>query len=413
MRVLMVTAGSWGDVAPYTGLGTRLRAAGHEVVLATHSRYEGAVTALGLGFRPLPVDPRTELASPAGQRLTRAVTTPVAMARVIRLAREFIPPLTDGVAAAVRAGADVVLASTLTEPLCATLAEGYGLPCVGVHLLPVTPTRAFPPLVVGGRSFGPHGNKLTGRAVWACGDRAFAPGVRALRRELGLPARRFSGPLGLDPDRRVHHGFSPLVLPRPADWPAGHRVGGYWWPERPPGWRPERRLLDFLDAGPPPVFAGFGSLVAGDAERLGGLLAAALRKAKVRGIVQAGWSGLSAEGDDLISVGEVPHDWLFPRTAAVIHHTGAGTTAAGLRAGVPTVPVPVQLDQPFWAARLYALGVAPRPVRYQRLTVDGLAAAIRAATTDPGMLARARGLSVALAREDGAEPLLKTLAELG
>ncbi|MFD7027496.1 glycosyltransferase [Streptomyces sp. NPDC059917] len=413
MRVLMVTAGSWGDVAPYTGLGTRLRAAGHEVVIATHVRFEGAVTALGLGFRPLPVDPRVELASPVGQRLTRAVSTPVAMARVVRLAREFIPPLTDGVAAAVRAGADVVLASTLTEPLCATLAEGYGLPCVGAHLLPVTPSRAIPPLVAGGRSLGPHGNKLTGRAIWACGDRAFAPGVRALRRELGLPPRRFSGPLGMDPDRLIHHGFSPLVLPRPADWPAGHRVGGYWWPERPAGWQPQQRLLDFLDAGPPPVFAGFGSLVAGDAERLGALLAAALRKAKVRGIVQAGWSGLSAEGDDLIAVPEVPHDWLFPRTAAVIHHAGAGTSAAGLRAGVPAVPVPVQLDQPFWAARLHALGVAARPVRYQRLTVDRLAAAVREATTDPGMRARARDLSAALAREDGAAPVLKTLAELG
>ncbi|MER5733413.1 glycosyltransferase [Streptomyces sp. NPDC002138] len=413
MRVLIVTAGSWGDVAPYTGLGTRVRAAGHEVVLATHSRFADAVTAHGLGFRPLPVDPRAELASSTGQRLTRAISGPVAMARAVRMAREFIPPLTDGVAAAVRAGADVVLASTLTEPLCATLAEGYGLPCVGVHLLPVTPSRAIPPLVSGGRSYGPYVNELTGRAVWACGDRAFAPGVRALRRELGLPARRFSGPLGLDRARRVHHGFSPLILPRPADWPSGHRVGGYWWPERPPGWQPEQRLLDFLAAGPPPVFAGFGSLVAADAERLGALLGAALRKAKVRGIVQAGWSGLSAEGDDLISVGEVPHDWLFPRTAAVIHHSGAGTTAAGLRAGVPAVPVPVQLDQPFWATRLHALGVAPRPVRYQRLTADRLAAAVGEATTDPGMRTRARDLAAALAREDGAAPLLRTLAELG
>ncbi|MEC3979623.1 glycosyltransferase [Amycolatopsis sp. H20-H5] len=413
MLVLMVTAGTWGDVAPYTGLGTRLRAAGHEVVLATHSRYEGAVTALGLGFRPLPADPRVELASPTSQSLLHTVSAPLAMARVIRLAREFIPSLTDGVAAAVGAGADVVLASTLTEPLCATLAEGYGLPCVGVHLLPATPTRAFPPLAAGGRSFGPYLNRLTARAVWASGDRAFAPGVRALRRKLGLPPRRFSGPLGLDRDRQVHHGFSPLVVPRPADWPPGYQVGGYWWPERPPGWQPDRRLLDFLAAGPPPVFAGFGSLVAGDAERLGELLAAALRKAKVRGIIQAGWSGLSTEGDDLISVGEVPHDWLFPRVAAVIHHAGAGITAAGLRAGVPTVPIPVQFDQPFWAARLHALGVAPRPVRYQQLTVDRLAAAVREATTDPGMRDRVRCLATALSREDGAAPVLKMLAELG
>ncbi|MFD9354395.1 glycosyltransferase [Streptomyces sp. NPDC060031] len=414
MRVLIVTAGSWGDVAPYTGLGRRLGAAGHEVSLATHARFEAAVTAQGLGFRLLPLDPRAELASPAGQGLARAGGGPAEVVRAVRMFRRFIPPLAAGMADAVRAGTDVLLASPLAEPLCVPLAEAYGMPCIGAHLQPLAPTRAFAPPVAGTRSFGPYGNRLAARAVLTGMDLMFAPSAAALRRELGLPARR-TGP-ALSPARTVHHGFSPYVVPRPADWPPGHRVGGYWWPERPPGWRPEPRLLDFLAAGPPPVFAGFGSFVAGsgaDAERLGGLVAAALRKAGVRGIVQSGWSGLRAEGDDLITVGEVPHDWLFPRTAAVIHHAGAGTTAAGLRAGVPAVPVPVQLDQHFWAARLTALGVAPGALRYQRLTVDRLATAVRAAVTEPALRTRARRVAAELAREDGAAPLLADLAALG
>ncbi|MFG2874695.1 glycosyltransferase [Streptomyces sp. NPDC048337] len=413
MRVLIVTAGSWGDVAPYTGLGVRLRAAGHEVVLATHTRFEEAVTAHGLGFRGLPVDPRAELASSAGQGLARAVSPPVAMARVIRMAREFMPRLTQGVVDVVRQGADVLLASTLTEPMCSALGEALALPTLGVPLQPIEPTAAFPPLVIGARSFGPYGNRVAAQALWAATDRIFAPAVGALRRELGLAPRRFGGPLGLPRGRGVLHGFSPRVVGRPADWPAGHEVCGYWWPATDPGWRPDPRLLDFLDAGPPPVFVGFGSLVAADAERLSALIAEALRRARLRGIVQSGWSGLHAEGDDLLTVREVPHDWLFPRTAAVVHHAGAGTTAAGLRAGIPAVPVPAQLDQHFWAARLTALGVAGPPLRHQHLTAPRLAAALTTTTGTPALATHARDLAATLAREDGAGPVLTALERLG
>ncbi|MFG2981790.1 glycosyltransferase [Streptomyces sp. NPDC048258] len=413
MRVLIVTAGSWGDVAPYTGLGVRLRSAGHDVAIATHVRFRDAVTAHGIGFRALPVDPREVLASAAGRSLARAVSPPVAMARLMRMAQEFMPRLTSGVVDAVRQGADVLLSSTFTDPMCSALGEAMRLPALGVYLQPIEPTAAFPPLVTAARSFGPHGNRLAARALWAATDRIFAPAVSGLRRELGLPPRRFGGPLGLPRDRLVLHGFSPRIVRRPADWPERHRVCGYWWPATPPGWQPDPRLLDFLDAGPPPVFAGFGSFVAADAERLSALLAEALRRAKVRGIVQSGWTGLHAEGDELLTVQEVPHAWLFPRTAAVIHHAGAGTTAAGLRAGVPAVPVPVQLDQHFWAGRLTALGVSPPPLRYQRLTAPRLAEAIVAVTRTPAFRARSRRLAAGIAEEDGAARVLTALGRLG
>lgn len=408
----MVTAGTWGDVAPYTGLGVRLRSAGHTVTIATHERFEQAVTAHGLGFRPLPVDPREELASQHGQGLAKAVSPPVAMARLMRMARAFMPRLTAGVADAVKQGTDVLLSSTLTDPMCAALGEALNVPCLGVYLQPIQPTAAFAPLVIGARSFGCYGNRLASHALWAGTDRIFAPSVSALRRELGLPRQRYGGPLGLPAGRTVLHGFSPRVVPRPADWPKNHRVCGYWWPENPPGWTPEPRLVDFLAAGPPPVFAGFGSFVAGDAQRLSTLIADAMRRAKVRGIIQAGWSGLHAENDDVITVEEVPHAWLFPQIAAVIHHAGAGTTAAGLRAGIPAVPVPVQLDQHFWAARLTALGVAPRPLRYQRLTAQRLADAITSAVHDPARRARARHVAGHLATEDGTQQVLHSIERL-
>ncbi|MEU6387975.1 glycosyltransferase [Streptomyces sp. NPDC046939] len=409
MRVLIVTAGSWGDVAPYTGLGVRLRAAGHDVALATHERFRSAVTAHRLGFRALPVDPRGELASADGQGVARAVNPAVQMARLIRMARAFMPALTAGVHDAVRQGADVLLSSTVTEPMCAALGEALRVPVLGAHLQPIHPTTAFAPVLTGARSLSPYGNLLGGHALRAGTDRIFAPAVRALRRELGLPPRE----LHHVSTRQVLHGFSPHVVPRPRDWPDGHRVCGYWWPAIPPDWRPEPRLVDFLASGPPPVFAGFGSFVTADAEQLSDMIGEALRRARVRGVVQAGWSGLHVENDDIITVREVPHAWLLPRIAAAVHHAGAGTTAAGLRAGVPAVPVPVQLDQHFWAARLHALGVSPRPVRHQRLTAHRLADAITEAVREPALHGRARHIAARLAEEDGARPVLDALERLG
>ncbi|WP_030768340.1 glycosyltransferase [Streptomyces sp. NRRL F-2664] len=412
MQVLIVTAGSWGDVAPYTGLGVRLRAAGHEVALATHERFGETVQAFGLEFRPLPVDPRQELASAAGQGLARATSPAVAMARLTRMARTFMPRLAAGVADAVRQGADVLLASATTDPVCAALGEALHVPALGVHLQPVRPTAAFPPLVTRVRSLGPYGNRLAGTALWLGTERLFAPAVAQLRRELGLPRQRFAEPLSRSRSRTVLHGFSPRIVPRPDDWPPGHQVCGYWWPATAPGWQPDPRLTDFLAAGPAPVFAGFGSFVAADADHLSTLLTTALRRARVRGIIQSGWSGLHAENDDLITVQEVPHAWLFPQTAAVVHHAGAGTTAAGLRAGTPAVAVPVQLDQHFWAQRLHGLGVCPPPLRYQGLTASQLGGAIAQAARDPVLRARSRRIAAALAGEDGVRPVLDVLDRL-
>ncbi|MEU2427818.1 glycosyltransferase [Streptomyces sp. NPDC007851] len=199
-----------------------------------------------------------------------------------------------------------------------------------------------------------------------------------LRARLGLPAGAPSAPVNVRP---VFHGFSPLVVPRPEDWPSWVEVAGYWWPARPDNWQPPAELVDFLQAGPPPVFVGFGSMA-------------------------AGWADLKGCGADVLSIGDVPHDWLFPRTAAVVHHAGAGTTAAGLRAGVPAVPVPVMADQPFWASRLYTLGVAPRPVPFQKLTAEALGDAITTCLSEPSHRRLAAELARRITAEDGTTSLL-------
>ncbi|MER6298314.1 glycosyltransferase [Kitasatospora sp. NPDC001539] len=411
MRILIAAAGSRGDVDPFTGLGARLRTAGHQVAVATHATFAGSVRAAGLEFRPLPVDPRAELASAGGRRLLRAGSGPRAVLQLLRLGRRFMPALGEGIAEATALGTDLLLTTSTTGALGQVAAEAAGVPTLGLHLQPLSPTAEFAPAVTGTRSLGGPGNLLAGHAVQAATDQLFAPAVRALRRQLGLP------PLSVARARRdqaVLHGFSPRVVPRPSDWHPRLDVAGYWWPPERTDWQPPARLLAFLAAGPPPVFVGFGSLVVPGPERLTRAVLAAARIARVRVLLQSGWSGLAAEdSESVLTIGDTPHEWLFPRTAAVVHHAGAGTTAAVLRSGTPTVPVPAQLDAPFWSARLTGLGVTPGPVPLRTLTPARLAAAVRRTVDDPRYRARARAVAEALAAEDGAAKVLAAVEQKG
>ena len=414
MRVLVVAVGSRGDVAPCAGLGLALSAAGHRVTVAAYGMFSGLVTGCGLGFRALPGDPRLLEAS----QWEHGRTGPLGTVRLLRLTAAHMRELHAGILAAARQDADVLLLQGISSIGGYHIAKGLGLPGMGLGLAPIYPTREFAPSTVTARALGPWGNRAAGHALVALGSPILAGPVKDLRASLGLP--RLGARQAVfgqqDADRwPAFHGFSPAVVPRPADWRDGLEVTGYWWPPRPPAWHPPADLELFLAEGPTPVFVGFGSMDAADPARLSDIVAAAGQQAGARLVIQAGRAGLSqasrAHGESIL-IGDVPHDWLFPRMAAVVHHAGAGTTAAGLRAGVPAVTVPKIGDQPFWAARLAALGAAPPPVPFKRLSAAALAAAIREATTRPSYRIRAQALATRLAGEDGTGPVVAAVSRL-
>ncbi|GAA0559809.1 glycosyltransferase [Paractinoplanes ferrugineus] len=403
MRVLIVTSGSMGDVAPYTGLAARIRDAGHDVTIATHEPFRALIGALGFPFVPLPGDLRLALEQ------TLDGGGPRALARMLTLARTLVAELGAGLVEAVdEARPDVMLLSTLVAPLGYQVADAFGLRRAGVFLQPVHPSRELGPMLTGGRSFGPLGNLAVSRLTFRVTERLYAQTIHQLRRELKLPhtsltelrsRQEFAEP--------TFHGYSPAVVPRPTDWHPSLRVTGYWWPEPAAAPILAPRLEAFLAAGKP-VFIGFGSMAPGRGPELAETVVRATRRAGVRAVLQAGWSGMAAtDSDDLLSIGETPHHTLFPHMSAVVHHCGAGTTAAGLRAGVPAIAVPRLADQPFWARRLHRLGAAPPPVR---LTTDALAAALREVTTNPHYAARAQALSSRLRTENGATPVINWIA---
>lgn len=188
-------------------------------------------------------------------------------------------------------------------------------------------------------------------------------------------------------------------------------MAGYWWPAVKPEWQPPTDLVDFLSDGPPPVFVGFGSSAHVDPA----FILEATRRAGVRAVVQ-GVEGLQGAegvlGDDAIGVGSIPHEWLFPQMAAVVHHAGAGTTAAGFRAGVPAIGVPVYTDQPLWASRIASLGVGPQPLPYKKLTPERLGEAITEAVGTASYAQRAAEVAAAIAMEDGTAPVVQVLRNL-
>ncbi len=404
-------------MAPFTGLATAVRAAGHSVTITSNDQYESLVVGCGLEFRALPgthdmfEDPRWMQGSGG----------PAWAVTMVRMVAESLRTVDKGLLAVIRQDApDVVVLTGITSIGGYHVADALGQPGMRLLLQPAHPTADFAPSPVASRSYGRLGNRAAGTATATAMALIQARPARQIRRELGLPRRGIREALSGEPDASrwpMLHGFSPAVVPRPADWPDSYQVTGFWWPQRPAAWSPPEDVEEFLGSGPPPVFFGFGDMTPDNASDFIELAAAAGREAGVRQVIQAGQSAPTAarqeRPDDSIIIGDIPHDWLFPRMAAVVHHAGAGTMAAGLRAGVPAVTVPVLADQPFWAARVAALGAGPAPIPRKRLSVASLAAAIRDAVSRPSYRTQAEVMSTRLAAEDGAAPVISMLARLG
>jgi sterol 3beta-glucosyltransferase len=400
MKLTLLTYGTHGDVQPFVALGVGLKRAGHAVRLAAPETYAGFAAQQGLEFAPLPGDPAQlsqALADVAGTHPLRAFT----------VVRQFALPVAAGVfrnARAACADADVVLYSFLLAVAGHTLARDLGKPAFYVDLFPVfTPTAAFPgPMFPNLRAPGAINrftHALFAQMFWL-GNRLGYRLVRGLYPD--LPARLHRPFVEAHSPTPILNAFSPHVVPPPADWGPHIHTTGYWFLETS-HWEPPIELQRFLDDGPPPVCIGFGSMVTREAQMMSRISLAALAQSGQRGLLLGGWGGFGGGPlpRSVFKIDAAPHAWLFPRMAMVVHHGGAGTTAASLRAGVPTLITPFTADQPFWGRRVAELGVGPRPIPRKQLTAARLAAAITTAVADRDMPARAAALGEKIRAEDG------------
>lgn len=402
MRISLGALGTRGDVEPAIALSKGLQAAGHEVLVVAGSNFEGWVRAHGLAFTPT-LDMETLMKSPNGIAWAAEPNQFRQLGYMRVLLDEFGDQMAEPLIAASE-GADLLLGGFVAEPYVQTLSERFRVPQINIPLQPYRATRSGPASLVSffKRSDSPL-NYLAGwlseGLIWGVA----AESVNRLRARLGLPPHN-----GRSYRRAAHqipivYGFSRHVVPPGTDWGAHQQVGGYWFLDEHPDWTPPGPLVEFLNAGDPPVYIGFGSMTHSDPRATFDLIVEALTLTGQRAIVLRGWAGLDAEDapDNVYLIDGAPHRWLFEQVAGVVHHGGAGTTAASLRAGRPTQIIPHMADQPYWGDRVAQIGVGPKALPLSKLTAAKLARGIRRLMDDESMRARAARLGEQIRAEDG------------
>lgn len=413
-RLLLIALGTRGDVQPAAALGRGLRDAGHVVTVLAGDDFADLVGAHDLAFAPSGIDMQALMQSPDGIAWAHA-RSPFEEIRRMRLLFQRFGLDSGRAILAAAEGADALVGAFTADAFGLAVAEKLGKPYFTTALQPLHPTRSgaatSQPIFARRESVL---NRWSGRLTEWLLFGVFETAVHAWRRELGLAPCTRRGYFDQLHAAPTLCGFSRHVVPRPRDWPDHKVVTGYWFLDEEVGWSPPADLVDFLAAGPPPVYVGFGSMSDPDGAATGGLILRALRRQGLRAVLAQGWAGLgvgsgsgpgsglpAAAAADVFVVPAAPHAWLFPRMAGVVHHGGAGTTAAAFRAGVPQLVIPHFADQPFWGRRTRELGVGARPIARRDLTEAALARGLADLVGTPALAERAADLGAAIRAEDG------------
>ncbi len=407
MKFTVATYGTEGDARPFAALCRGLLDAGHEARLLADAATLGGAHALGV--------PTTALAGDIRGALTpdRAVAAGVVAkgGGFSETARALAKIANENVDSWLRAiieageGCDAILVAGLAAFAGFSAAEFLGAKSIGSGMIPITPTAAFPSPFLPPKWVPRLLNRVSHGFVNAMLWRAMRNKTNAARARFKLPPRR-----AVWTGRPMVYGVSPNLLPTPADWPANVHLCGQWLAPTP-AWTPPPALANFLAAGEAPVYIGFGSMTGFDNARLLDALIEAM--AGRRALFYPGWSGIDPKAlpDNFLVIGATPHDWLFPRTAAVIHHGGSGTSHSAARAGVPSIVTPFAGDQFFWAERLRLAGVAPAAVDGRRPKAEAFASTLDFAV-DPRVRNRARALGEAMRAENGVKDAVAAIERI-
>ena len=412
MRLVIVALGTWGDVRPNVALASALQGAGYDVLVISPNEFGEWVQARGLPFTGLSVNIQAMISE-----LQLSGDNPLVAMRAMKTT---MAPAMKGmsaeVAEVVREG-DVLLMSEGAHALLHGVVDQRGLRVIHIALQPTAPTSEMalinplrlPENIPLRGAYNRLTTSLYRRTTWSSMG---AQGNIARVEDLGLSKLSYADFTARLDEQPYLMLVSSQVVPRPSDWPANHHMTGYLFDDDA-AWEPPQELADFLAAGDKPVYIGFGSMSDKYAEKTTRTVLDGVQQSGRRAVLLSGWAGIGRVGlpDSVHLLKYAPHAWLFPRMAAVVHHGGAGTTAAGLVAGVPGIITPVGADQPFWGQRVYELGVGPKPVPRAKLTADKLAASIQQAVTDTGMQERAAALGAKIRAEDGASAAVQTIRE--
>jgi sterol 3beta-glucosyltransferase len=410
MKVTLVAYGTRGDVQPLVCLGVELAARGHRVRLLTPRNGVAMARAAGLEVGELPLDVQQMLTAAPAQRMLASGRLRAFFRWLHEEEKAYLEALREALIEGTH-DAQAMVCHPLVEDRCAAIAQARGIPLVAAQFFPLLPSRRFPSVFLAQRNMGPL-NLVTHKLMLDMLWRLSREDVARLRRQLGLPDARGSH------SRAIARGeapallaYSPLLAPAPDDWAEGLRPTGALTPSQQTrrqigeaGLPPE--LESWLQAGPAPIFLGFGSMPVLAVDSFLAMIRGTLAALDMRAVLGAGWSELSASQDERIfSVTGVDHQSLLPRCVAAVHHGGSGTVHSSLAAGTPTLVCSVLADQPFWGRRCRELGVGDT-FAFKRLNQRRLIAGIERVLT-PHVRRAAQTLAERMARED---PLAEAVA---
>ena len=407
MKITILTYGSRGDIQPFLPLSRGLMERGHQVIFAAPARFENLIIEHRIQFALLAGDPEdlSRRLNDSGYNFFKMIRE--LMSHAIEIGAQVLQQTEEACK-----DADLII-HTFTHAVGAhTLAREKNIPDIHIQLFPMfTPTSDYPNITLPDfkiRFLNRLSHQVSTMITW-WGSKS---GFEQVRRRAGLPKRKLFWPFDDNPPRLrtpILCAWSPGILPPSSDWPPHVHVTGYYFFPINNSYQPSIELDSFLKAGKPPVCVTFGSMVNRDAEQIDQVVREALRRTNNRGIILSGWGGVEHQrSNDLYYVESVPHDWLLPHCKIVIHHGGAGTASAGLRAGIPNIIVPFTADQPFWGNRVHAIGVGPRSILVKNLSVKNLVQAIAEAESNV-IRERAQVIGQEIRSEDGVKDAIKLI----
>ncbi|KAI1809774.1 hypothetical protein GGS20DRAFT_570470 [Poronia punctata] len=447
LNVVIQIVGSRGDVQPFISLGQVLKNTyGHRVRIATHATFQTFVEENGLEFFAIGGDPAELMAfmvknpglMPGVDALKAGEITQrrKGIEQIIMGCWRSCIETGDGLGPSPRfdrgqneinqpSAAIPVMGDATHKPFVADViianppsfahihvAEKLGVPLHLMFTMPWSPTRAFPQPLANIQSSNTDSvttNYLSYAMVEMMTWQGLGDVINRFRTKiLDLEPLPLIWAPGVLTRLRIPYTYcwSPALIPKPNDWGDHIDIAGFYFLNLASSYTPDPELAAFLAAGPPPIYIGFGSIVVDDPDGLTKTIFEAVAETGVRALVSKGWGGLGADAlnvpDGVFMLGNVPHDWLFKHVSAVCHHGGAGTTAAGIQAGKPTIIVPFFGDQPFWGAMVAKAGAGPEPIPYKSLTTSALVEAIRT-VLKPDVQEKAKELGEKIREERGAD----------
>lgn len=400
MQIVVMASGTRGDVQPMIALGKALQAQGHQVRLIAGSNFATWIESHGLETFST-FDMEALMQSELGVKWVESTNGLQQLRHMTRLLNQFDDQIVLDTLKGTQ-GADLLIGGFTGEPYTQAVSEKYRIPLISVGLQPYRATRSgeasLMPLL-------PRHSHIANRWIGLLAER-FAWNVGAktagiLRQQLDLPAHTARSYTQRARQIPALYAISPHVTPPVDD--AHAYTCGYWFLDE--DYTPPADLVRFIDGDQPPIYIGFGSMPSSDPTHTVEIAAEALRRLGRRGVLVTGWSGVQIMDvpEHLYLLDKAPHHWLFPKMAAVVHHGGAGTTAAGLRAGKPTLIIPHMADQPYWGRRVHELGIGTKPISRRKLTLDNLAQRLNMLLTDQTIQAKAAALGACIREEQGIE----------